>query len=63
MKAYVICCNDSIEYVVLDSSIVANTKKEELKKEHFTKNKHAFDDYESYEHRCYWHLHEVPYGS
>ncbi len=61
MKAYVICCNDSVEYVVLNDIDAANTKKEELKNECFEKNKWLFDDYESYERMCYWNLQDVAY--
>lgn len=62
MKAYVICCNDSVEYVVLNDEDAANIKKEELKNEYFEKNKHhLFDGYESYERICYWHLQDVSY--
>lgn len=61
MKAYVICCNDSVEFVVLNSEEKANIKKDALKEEHFERNKHTFKNREQYENRCFWHLHDVSY--
>lgn len=61
MKAYVICCNDSVEFIVLNSRTAANIKKDELKKEYFKKNSHSFSNIIDYENQCYWHLHAVSY--
>lgn len=59
MKAYVICCNDSVEYVVLDDEEKANKKKEELAEKHFNSCKWSYKDYEEYRKLAYWHLHDV----
>lgn len=62
MKAHVICCNDSIEYVVLDDEPLAIGKMLELKNAYFERNKWAFNgDQEAYNRRCYWHIHTVGY--
>ena len=62
MNAHVICCNDSIEYVVLDDEPLAIGKMLELKNAYFERNKWAFnDDQEAYIRCCYWHIHTVNY--
>ena len=61
MDAYVICCNDSIEHVVLDRETIANIKLVKLKKDFFERNKFNYKDFAEYEHLCYWHLHHVAY--
>ena len=62
MKAYVICCNDCVQYVILNSEAAAITKKNELKAQYFKKMKWQFDSYEEYDNRYFWHLHEVSYS-
>ena len=68
MKAFVICCNDSIEAVVLEDEVLAEGKIEELKDSDYDKNKSHWitevrnskiDPWDNYCRRMYWHLHEV----
>lgn len=68
MKAYVICCNDSIEFVVLDDEGKAKEKKEEMAKVDFERCKRQYilkewEDYNEYRSIYYWHLHNVEYIS
>lgn len=56
--AYVICCNDSVEFVVIGSEEEAEKKLLVLKEEDRQKvcNRDIKEDYN----RCYyWHIHEV----
>ena len=63
-KAHVICCNDSIEYVVLDNEEQALIKLEEIARGKYEKfYKWEFEDYEEYRKRLYWHLHTVKYDT
>ena len=59
MKIYVICCNDVVEFAVVDDESKAIEKLKELADEHFLKNIHAFTDRQEYKNRCYWHIHTV----
>ena len=61
MPAYVICCNDNIKHVVLNSEVIATAKLQELKDKFFLDNQFHYKNYEEYEQQCYWHLHNVPY--
>jgi len=60
MKAYIICCNDSVELVVLNDEGKAEGIKEEMAKADF-KRSTTWKDYEEYRNICYWHLHDVEY--
>lgn len=59
--AYIICLNDSTEFVILNDNKFANKHMENLKKEYWDKNKFSFKDYEEYETRCFWHIHSTKY--
>jgi hypothetical protein len=59
MKIHVICCNDSVEFAVVDDEPKAIEKLEELVEEDFLKNIHAFADRQEYKNRCFWHIHTV----
>jgi hypothetical protein len=75
--AHVICCNDSVEHVVIGTEEQAQAKLEELAKEHFDRfggNTGEYDDhslyrhlgetpYERYRQRLYWHIHTVAASS
>ena len=72
MSAYVICCNDSVEYVVVPSSsgsdaeaeAQAKLKLEELAKDYYDRHQLRFEmDYAAYRKRYYWHIHETPWVS
>jgi hypothetical protein len=61
MIAHVICCNDSVEGVVVEGEDIANLAMEKAKRAYFEKRKWAWPEgYESYERQCYWHIHTVP---
>ncbi len=58
--AHVICCNDSVEYVVVDDEAAAEIKKDELsKRDYDTRYKWTYPTYEEYKHTLYWHIHSV----
>lgn len=59
MKAYVICINDSIEYVIIDDEEKANSKMKELSMKYYLKNQYVFSSLADYKNRCYWHIHSV----
>lgn len=58
MKAHVICCNDSVRYVIIGDESKAENKLEELYINHrdsYTSdyNRHLYDD------SHFWHIHTV----
>ena len=57
--AYVICCNDAVEYVVVNDENLAKEEMAKLKIAYFEKNKWHFKDEESYDTECYWHIHMI----
>jgi hypothetical protein len=57
--AYVICCNDVVEYVVVNDENLAKEEMAKRKIAYFEKNKWYFKDEESYDTQCYWHIHVV----
>lgn len=64
MKAFVICLNDSVEFVVLHFEKKAKIKMEELAEKYWDRNKgnivdQFVEDYIDYRNRYYWHIHEV----
>ena len=59
MKIHVICCNDAVEFAVIDDEAKAIAKLEELAENHFMKNIHTYTDRYDYKNRCYWHIHTV----
>jgi hypothetical protein len=63
-KAYVICCNDSVEFVVIDDEKAANEKLKELKIKSYetTKLEVHIDSFEDYERAQFWNIHEVNYN-
>ena len=61
MLAHVICCNDGVEYVVLDDSNRAYEKMLELKEEFFEHSKGMFRNRRDYELLCHWRMCTVKY--
>jgi hypothetical protein len=60
VKAHVICVNDSVEYVVIDSEFKAQAKLLELKEGYFEHNRWLVgQNRDEYEARFYWHIHTV----
>ena len=59
MKVHVICCNDSVEFAVIDDEEKAKEKMRELSNSYFERNKWSFKDEAEYKIRCYWHTHVV----
>lgn len=61
-KAHVICCNNSVKYVVLDDTVKAEEKLEQLSRKDY--EEHAtplFEDYNEYRSSYYWHIQTVDY--
>jgi hypothetical protein len=59
-KVHVICCNDSVEYAVIDDERKAKAKLKELKNTYYENNKYCFNcSIEEYDIRYYWHIHTV----
>ncbi len=56
MNAYVICCNDSVEYVVLDDANRAREKMLELEDAFFKRSRGLFLSREHYENLCHWRV-------
>ena len=56
MKAYAICCNDSIEAINLKSFEHAENIKKKLSKEHYKKYCQNDGTYEEYQALRYWHV-------
>ena len=54
MPAYVICCNDSVKYVVIEDKVEAQEKMEQLKNEN--------DDNKYSPYIRYWHIQEVEWS-
>ena len=63
MTAYVICCNDAVEFVVLDDKDKAKKTLEALAKDEFDNNRYGVicKDYKDYRSQYYWHIHTVEY--
>ena len=59
MNVHVICCNDSVEFAVIEDEAKAQAKLEELRQAYFERNKWNFRDEAEYKTRCYWHIHTV----
>jgi hypothetical protein len=60
MKIHVICCNDSVEFAVVEDEDIAKEKMAELKESYFEKNRWNFrDNRNSYNLRCRWHINTV----
>lgn len=59
MKAYVICCNDSIEKVVLSNKESAQKVLGSLSKKSYDRHKFDYATYKDYQKMFYWHLHKV----
>jgi len=57
--AHVICCNDSVEFVVIDNEVAAKDKIQELAEENYVRNRWNFKSYEEYRKIYYWHIHSV----
>lgn len=56
---HVICCNDSVEFAVVEDEEQAKAKLEELRATYFERNRWNFRDKDDYQRRCYWHIHTV----
>ncbi len=61
MESYVICCNDSVECVVLDTEKVAQAKLERMREEYYALTLHIWPDKKTYRQECFWHIHTVPF--
>lgn len=59
MDVHVICCNDSVEFAVIEDEDKAKNKMVELSAAYFERNKGSFKDEAEYKNRCYWHIHTV----
>jgi hypothetical protein len=59
MKVHVICCNDSVEFAVIDDEEKAKEKMKELKAAYFERVKWHFRNEKDYAARTYWHIHTV----
>jgi len=60
MRAYIICCNDSIEACVLSSESDAKEVCKEMAKKDFEKYKHHWPNFRDFSDTRYWHVHDVP---
>ena len=56
---YAICCNDAVEYAVVNDENLAKEEMAKLKIAYFEKNKWHFKDEESYNAQCYWCIRKV----
>jgi len=54
--AFVICCNDKVVAVVLDSTSAARDKMVELKKAAFNRCQNDYDDFDDYSRYFHWHV-------
>lgn len=59
-KAFVICCNDSVEAVCLGTDKEAESKMETLKSEYYARCGIAAKDLEAFSARLRWHIRETP---
>ena len=59
MQVHVICCNDSVEFAVIDDEEKAKVKMAELRAAYYERNKWSFRDETEYAARCYWNIHTV----
>lgn len=63
--AHIICCNDSMELVVLDNEEQAQVKLNELADQHYDKaamlNGQRFASRNYYNSIYYWHIHDIEY--
>lgn len=59
MKAYVICMNDSVEFVVIDKLTIAQKKLRKLSNLYYKANKSQWKSKFEYLNICYWHIHTV----
>lgn len=65
VEAFVICLNDSPQYVHLGTMGKAKEKLEQLAKEYYDRNslKFSIKSYDEYRHSMYyWHIRQVDYG-
>jgi hypothetical protein len=62
-QAHVICCNDNVEFVVLDDEALARCWLEELARADWKAGQATaagpYDTFAKYRARMYWHLHTV----
>lgn len=65
-NAHVICCNDSVELVVIGSEQLAKERLEHMAQFHFEKSKNNLTffrpdlkPYDEYRMRCFWHFKTV----
>ena len=56
---FVICANDSIEYVIEADKELATQRMAELKEDSYRRAFGMWTDREEFDCRIYWHLHEV----
>ena len=55
-KVFVICCNESVEGVVISNEEEAEDILAELRMNHFDKSRNSLDEYSGI---YYWHIHKV----
>lgn len=67
-EAHIICCNEGMEYIILDNRVKARTTLDELKKQAYITYSEECPNTEDkalnlkeYSKQYYWHLHTVPY--
>jgi hypothetical protein len=59
MLCYVICCNDGIEYVVMNDEDRAQEILIEMEKSFYVGNMHRFNNWDTYRKQIFWHIHTV----
>lgn len=60
MNIHVICCNDCVEFAVVEDEVKAEQKLEELRKAYYEENKSHFgNDFDAYKRRIYWRIRTV----
>jgi hypothetical protein len=61
-KAYVICRNDAIEFVVIGNEEKAKRELNVLRNHHYSLRRKQFNnDPDNYDNIFYWHIHTVNY--
>ena len=60
MNIHVICCNDSVEFAVIENLDKAKKKMADLSTEYYERNKWTFNqDADTYKRRCQWSINTV----
>lgn len=61
MLVYLVCCNDRVEYAVINDENKAEKKMEELKRIDYREKAAFYSSVDEYNSICFWHTHAV-YG-